>query len=191
MNERAEQGKWNGGAVLGYKSKDKALVIVEEEANIIRHIFNLYINGKGYKAIANQLKKEGYRTKHNGAFAIATVRTIIINPLYAGFIRFNQHVDWTDKRRKRTNPNYILVKGEHERIISAAIWDAAVSMNAMKSQKPAKTFTCHFPLTGLLRCPMCSCVMIGHRSKGIRYYQCSTFHSKGGMQEYPYPCRSS
>lgn len=52
-------------------------------------------------------------------------------------------------------------------------------MNKMKSHKPAKTFTGHFPLTGLLRCPMCGCSMIRHRSKDIRYYQCSTLHSKG------------
>ncbi|NUU77391.1 recombinase family protein [Paenibacillus xylanilyticus] len=62
MNERAKQGKWNGGIVLGYKSVNKQLVTDEKEASLVRYISDLYINGKGYKAIANQLNKEGYKS---------------------------------------------------------------------------------------------------------------------------------
>jgi len=55
-----------------------------------------------------------------------------------------------------------------------------------KASKPAKTFTGHFPLTTLLRCPQCGHGMIGHKikkSKGSReyitYYVCGNFQSKG------------
>ncbi|MBG9775870.1 recombinase zinc beta ribbon domain-containing protein [Brevibacillus laterosporus] len=54
-----------------------------------------------------------------------------------------------------------------------------------KSHKPAKTFTGHFPLTTLLRCPKYGQGMIGHKIKNgknsteyIRYYQCGNFHYK-------------
>ncbi|WP_339847780.1 recombinase family protein [Paenibacillus sp. FSL W7-1088] len=184
MNERAEQGKWNGGIVLGYKSVNKQLIIDEKEATLVRYIFDLYINGKGYKAIANQLNKEGYKTKKNAFFAIPTIRTIIINPLYAGFIRFNQVQNWNERRRAGKNENYTLVQGEHEPIIDLAVWEKAKSMNEMKSHKPTKTFHGHFPLTTLLRCPMCGQGMIGHRTKNstgeyLRYYQCAALRSKG------------
>ncbi|WP_407672963.1 zinc ribbon domain-containing protein [Paenibacillus profundus] len=54
----------------------------------------------------------------------------------------------------------------------------------MKSHKPTKTFHGHFPLTTLLRCPMCGHGIIGHRTKNstgeyIRYYQCASLRSKG------------
>lgn len=117
MNERAEQGKCDGGSVLGYRSENKELIVVEEEAKLVQHIFNLYINRKGYKLIANQLNKEGFKTKKNGAFAIATIRTIVMNPLYAGFIRFNQVEQWEEKRRRGATHNCILSQGEHEAII--------------------------------------------------------------------------
>ncbi|BBI36740.1 zinc ribbon domain-containing protein [Cohnella abietis] len=57
-------------------------------------------------------------------------------------------------------------------------------MNEMKSHKPTKTFHGHFPLTTLLRCPMCGQGMIGHRTKNstgeyISYYQCAALRSKG------------
>jgi site-specific DNA recombinase len=186
MTQRAKEGKWNGGSMLGYTSKNKQLVIVESEAKIVRRIFDLYINGKGYKSIANQLNHEGYKTKHNAGFSTNSVRTILTNPAYAGFIRFNQVEDWNEKRRKGKNENFVLVKGEHQPIIDMDTWNKAQAIFEKKSHKPAKTFTGHFPLTTLLRCPVCGQGMIGHRIKKnkssneyIRYYQCGNFHYKG------------
>jgi len=161
MTQRAKEGKWNGGSMLGYTSTNKQLVIVEHEANIVRHIFDLYISGKGYKAIANQLNHEGYKTKRNKEFSINSVRTIITNPAYAGYIRFNQVENWNEKRRKGKNENYVIVKREHKNIISDDTWEKAQSILESKSHKPAKTFTGHFPLTTLLRCPKCGQGMIG------------------------------
>ncbi|MEM5621503.1 recombinase family protein [Bacillus thuringiensis] len=123
MTQRAKEGKWNGGSMLGYASKDKELIIVEDEANLVRYIFDLYISGKGYKAIANKLNHEGYKTKRNKEFSINSVRTIITNPCYAGFIRFNQVENWNEKRRKGTNKTPVIVKGEHKPIISEDIWE--------------------------------------------------------------------
>lgn len=68
MLARAREGKWNGGRVLGYdledisnqgdKRKHTKLVINEKEAKTVKRIFELYIAGNGYKAIANRVNKE-------------------------------------------------------------------------------------------------------------------------------------
>ncbi|OAJ74712.1 hypothetical protein AYJ08_08110 [Brevibacillus sp. SKDU10] len=58
MTKRAELGLWNGGIVLGYDNVNKELVINESEAMIVRRIFNLRAEGKGYKAITNTLKEK-------------------------------------------------------------------------------------------------------------------------------------
>jgi len=186
MNQRANEGNWNGGSSLGYKSENKQLVIVEDEAFIVRYIFNLYINGKGYKAIANKLNKEGYKTKRGKAFSINSIRTVITNPLYAGFIRFNQVENWSEKRRQGKNEKPMIKEGKHEQIITMDVWNKAQAMFKKKSHKPTKTFLGSFPLTGLLRCPVCGQGMIGHKAKRsnksneyIRYYQCGNFHYKG------------
>lgn len=186
MTQRAREGKWNGGSILGYSSKNKKLVIVENESNLVRYIFDLYISGKGYKAIANQLNHEGYKTKRNVNFSINSIRTIITNPIYAGFIRFNQVENWNEKRRKGKNNNFIFVEGEHKPIITKEIWEKTKRILEQKSHKPTKTFTGHFPLTTLLRCPKCGQGMIGHKIKKsqnskeyYRYYQCGNFHYKG------------
>lgn len=185
MNQRAKEGKWNGGSVLGYSSKEKKLEINDREANLVRHIFNLYIGGKGFKAIANQLNHEGYTTKRNAKFSINSIRQIITNPMYVGYIRFNHYENWNEKRRAGKGQNVILVKGEHQPIISEEIWEKTLVKFEQKSNKPTKVFHGHFPLTTLLRCPKCNQGMIGHRVKDKntneyrRYYQCGDFHYKG------------
>ena len=68
MCAKARAGEWCGGRVLGYdlvqmekqpgaKRTKTKLVINEKEAEAVRFIFNEYGNGKGYKAITNQLNK--------------------------------------------------------------------------------------------------------------------------------------
>ncbi|MCH4825555.1 recombinase family protein [Planococcus halocryophilus] len=186
MTQRAKEGKWNGGSVLGYSSKEKKLVINENEAYIIRYIFDLYVSGKGFKSIANQLNHEGYMTKRKANFSTNSIRQIIMNPIYSGLIRFNQYEDWNVKKREGKSENIVLVKGEHQPIISNEVWEKSQVLFIQRSSKPAKTFTGNFPLTTLLRCPKCGQGMIGHKSKKgknsneyLRYYQCGNFHYKG------------
>lgn len=59
--------RWVGGSILpyGYKRVEKKLEIDEEESKIIERIFNLYLEGKGTQIIANQLNKEGVKTRYN------------------------------------------------------------------------------------------------------------------------------
>ncbi|MGG0755769.1 recombinase family protein [Brevibacillus laterosporus] len=193
MKTRAKKGLWNGGNMLGYKSENKKLVIVEEEAFIVREAFKLYVSGKGFKSIAHEFNRLGYKTKRGQAFSITSIRTIITNPAYAGLIRFNKQQDWNEKRRKGTNPEPIIVVGEHEPIISMETWNKAQELFMLKSSKPTKTFDGHFPLTTLLRCPECGQGLIGHKAKRskksneyIRYYQCGNSHYKGSTV-----CRSN
>ncbi|MCY8974747.1 recombinase family protein [Bacillus atrophaeus] len=121
MLARAKEGSWNGGQVLGYdvvsvpgenrKRKLSTLVINLTEAQTVRKIFDLYVEGNGCKSIANKLNKEGHRTKKNKDFSINGVKTILSNPLYVGFIRYNGRRDLNEKRRNNINPNPVIEKG--------------------------------------------------------------------------------
>ncbi|MGG4413132.1 recombinase family protein, partial [Brevibacillus agri] len=55
MQKRAENGKWNGGIILGYDIVEKQLVINTAESQIVQKIFDLRAEGKGYKFIAHSL----------------------------------------------------------------------------------------------------------------------------------------
>ena len=59
--------RWVGGSILpyGYMRENKQLVVNEDECEIIKLIFNLYLEGKGTQKIANYLNKKGVKTRYN------------------------------------------------------------------------------------------------------------------------------
>lgn len=100
MEKRAEQGYWNGGIVLGYDNVNKQLVINKEEAFLVKRIFELRADGRGYKFIAKNINEEGYRSKKGKLFSICTIKTILENEVYIGKCRWGKRRDWNTKRRK-------------------------------------------------------------------------------------------
>ncbi|MCY8972163.1 recombinase family protein [Bacillus atrophaeus] len=198
MLARAKEGSWNGGQVLGYdvvsvpgenrKRKLSTLVINLTEAQTVRKIFDLYVERNGCKSIANKLNKEGHRTKKNKDFSINGVKTILSNPLYVGFIRYNGRRDWNEKRRNNINPNPVIEKGQHEAIISEETWEKAKNIMASRSGKPNRIHDGEFPLTGIMKCPACGAGMVIGRTtnklkdgtkKVLEYYVCGAWKNKG------------
>lgn len=198
MLARAREGKWNGGRVLGYdledvstegdKRKHTRLVINEKEARTVRRIFELYIAGNGYKAIANCVNKEGHVGKRGKSFSISTVKTILENPVYVGMIRYDVRRNWTDKRRGDINPTPILQQGEHQPIISQLDWEKAQQILKKRSNKPNRVHGGTFPFTGVMKCPQCGAGMVVMRTvnklkdgtrKTLEYYACGAWKNKG------------
>lgn len=199
MLARAREGKWCGNKVLGYdivdvkeslnkKRKETKLVINEKEAEIIRLIFNEYSKGKGYKAITNNLNKQGYKTKRGNDFSVISVKDILANPVYIGKIRYNVRQEWSEKRRKNINPNPILVEGVHDPIIDIELWDKVQKILESKKGKPSRIYDGEYTLTGILKCPVCGAGMVIMRTtnklkdgtkKRIVYYACGNWKNKG------------
>ena len=199
MCAKARSGEWCGGTTpLGYdccpidnpgsKRKRSRLVINEKEAEIVREIYRLCSEGRGYKAIVNRLNQNGYRTKKGNQFAIAQVRDILLNPIYIGKVRYNLRRDWNEKRRKNPNPDPIVVDGVHEPIISKELWEKTRIILESRKGRPGRIYDGEYPLTGLLRCPQCGAGMVMSRTtnvmkdgskKRIVYYTCGAWKNKG------------
>lgn len=195
MWQRSKLGFHNGGKMIGYRSKaiedsrvKSTLVIVPEEAEIVRFIFELYINGKGYKHIAYKLNELNYKTINGNSFNIQAVKTIITNPTYAGKVRFNRYVNHSKKKRKGTDNEFVLVDGNHESIIDVETWEKAKSIFEKKCKYHKKITKGVFLLTGLLKCPVCGSSLVAGRatrkkSDGTKerrlYYQCSRYKNYG------------
>lgn len=74
--------------IFGYR-KDKAkLVIHEEEAKMIRELFEIYSHGEmGFYKISEYFKQKGYKGKNGTPISSQTLRRIIRNPKYKGYYR--------------------------------------------------------------------------------------------------------
>ncbi|WP_110114485.1 recombinase family protein [Bacillus sp. CGMCC 1.16541] len=186
MSQRARIGKFNGGLVLGYETIEKELVIVPEEAETVKLIFTKFVHeGWGTKKIANYLNDIGRRTKKNNPFSVSTVSIILDNPIYKGYIRFNQVIGWEQNRRKGKNPDYILSKGQHKPIIDEETWDKANLIRKQRATGMPRQYSGTFPLTSILKCPQCGAYMTSlygaKRKDGTkkRYYACGMYHNQG------------
>lgn len=199
MCAKARAGEWCGGRVLGYdlvqmekqpgaKRTKTKLVINEKEAEAVRFIFNEYGNGKGYKAITNQLNKIGYKTKLGNNFSVGSIREILTNPVYIGKVRYNVRQNWSEKRRRNINANPIITDGIHEPIIEEGLWDKVQAIMESKKGKPSRIYDGEYPLTGILKCPKCGAGMVISRTtnkladgtkKRIAYYCCGAWKNKG------------
>ncbi|WP_204182307.1 cassette chromosome recombinase CcrC [Mammaliicoccus sciuri] len=198
MNAKARQGEAITGRVLGYKlalnplTQKNELVIDKYEANIVKEIFDLYLNhDKGLKAITTILNQKGYRTINHKPFSVFGVKYILNNPVYKGFVRFNNYQNWSAKRRsgKSGENDVILVKGKHEAIINEEMFDQVHEKLVSKSFKPGRPIGGDFYLRGLIKCPECGNNMVCRRTyyntkkskeRTIkRYYICSLFNRSG------------
>lgn len=188
MKQRAIDGKWNGGKVFGYRSsEDKELVIVEDEAVVIKEIFHLFTDENlGYKKIACTLNSKGLKTMKGTDWSISSIKQIIDNPIYAGYIRWGQYMDWSKKRRQGKKEEYVLSEGTHIPIITKEMWERSRKIRDVRGKQNEKIYDGDYLLSGLIRCPVCGASMISHRTpkkskpgEYYRYYQCSSFFNKG------------
>ncbi|WP_333652527.1 recombinase family protein [Lacrimispora sp.] len=116
----------------GYKKEvqadgKKKIVIVEEEAEMIRLIFDYCKEGYGVRAIGKLLYSHGYRNRQGNEIGEGTIRRIIRNPLVMGTMIMNKvKFDFNTKSAIHTPPGQWLVKEDAvPAIISREDWETA------------------------------------------------------------------
>lgn len=123
---------------FGYNNVDGKMVIIPEEAAIVKEIFAMAINGMGSYVIAKELNKRGICTKKNGKWGSSSVKGLLHNEKYTGDVifqktytddNFNRHTNYGEK-------NMYLYKNHHEAIISHEVFDqAAAAMEQRAKEK--------------------------------------------------------
>jgi DNA invertase Pin-like site-specific DNA recombinase len=82
QEQRAEKGRAPAGVRLtGY---DRHGVIVEDEARVVRKVFDRFLAGESLKGLSALLKAEGVQTRRGGEWHSSSVRTMLMNARYAG-----------------------------------------------------------------------------------------------------------
>jgi site-specific DNA recombinase len=156
------------------------LVIVPEQADRVRQIFQMYVDGDGLTWVAQQLEQRGWRNKrwttHKGtqrggrAFDKTSLYKLLTNVAYTGRVRY----------KKEVHP------GEHEAIISDDLWQRVQGKLEHNGRTGGAMIRNKFGaiLKGLLRCVPCKCLMTPTHStrdgtKRYRYYVCTSAQKRG------------
>ncbi len=80
----------------GYDYNDGKLTINPNEAENVKNIFEMYLNGMGMKKIAEELNSNNIPTKLNKTWGTQTVSLILKNPLYCGYLHWEDYLNPSD-----------------------------------------------------------------------------------------------
>lgn len=156
MKVAGTKGRVLGSIPFGYsKDKDNKFIINEQEAKILKEMFNLYYQGMPLSIIAREFKNKGYKSRNNNDFTPATIKIILSNRNYFGDYFFGKDI----------------YKGVIPIILNPEIVTAVQNkINATKRPVP-KDKGATYILTGKL-IHSCGSPMVGYKSirRGKPYY---------------------
>lgn len=165
MKRSIEKGTVLGNSVItGYKKDKGKLVIVEEEAEMVRKIYEWYATGKiGLEKITHKLYELGYKNKKNDYIHPTTLRRMITNPKYKGFYCTNtvKYLDYKSHKQIRLPQSEWIIydsNGQIPAIVSPELWDKANAVlngrrtNYLNTVSDMKSFQKIYTYSGLLFC---------------------------------------
>jgi len=165
MLERAKKGLCNGGFTpYGYTRQNKKLIPQLKELEIIKSIFEKYLETQSLSAVYKFLKEKGIKNRNGKNFSKTNIAYTLRNVVYIGKIKHNKEI----------------YQGIHEPIISEEIFALAQKIHKEK----LKNFRVYknFLFGGLIKCEKCgstmtSCFTNKHANRKLNryyYYRCTS-----------------
>lgn len=179
-----KKGQVFSKTILGYRIENSTLVVFEEEAEIIKRIFSLYLEGYGSGKIAKILNSEGVKSRLGNHYAQSTIFHILRNQDYTGDLHLQKtyRKDFLVKKPTKNNgeKNSYLVENSHEAIIDRATFEAVqLEIKKRADHQPHSRKNEEHLFSKLIVCAGCGKTLIrGKVSKGYAY-KCPTYRLKG------------
>lgn len=169
IKKRFENGEPWVGNMLGYRLVDRQLVIVPEEAEIVRRIFDEYLSGKGLALIAKQLNAEAIPALGNKKLSRLGLHHILRNEKYAGdmLLQKTYRKDFRTKKNLKNKGEVRMYKVEnsHEPIVSREVFNqtqmeiarrkTVYVRNKGTASNNSAVAKSKYLFTGLLTCGIC------------------------------------
>lgn len=202
IRRRQEDGKWICAAPYGYiVNKQQQFEVVPVEADVIRRIYRMYIDGWGYKRIANALTDEGvptprmsererkvaegedYRRSVKNAWSIVTVQGILDNDFYIGTLRQGkyQRAKINGRDVKRDEVEQIVIENHHQPIIDYRTFATVRALREKRAKYNYRGVKINDNVySGFLECGDCGAPMFALGRRDLKpAYTCGTYHRRG------------
>lgn len=149
----------------GYENQNGHLVVIPDEAEIVREIFQDALSGMGAYKIAKKMEKRNVPTKRGGKWSCSTVSEILENESYMGDLRLQKHFtdDNFKQQKNRGELNQYYITEEHEPIISRETFE---KVRAMIERKRAEEegidkskYQKRYAFSGKIICAECGSTM--------------------------------
>lgn len=198
--ERGHVQSIPSGKFLGYdKDQQGNLIINPAQAEIIRRIYQEFLDGYGTYQIARHLTNEKVPMAYGGKeWCASHIKKVLTNEKMKGDTRFQKtyNADYLTKKRAKNNgelPQYY-IQGSHPGIIDRDTWEC-VQLELERQRRYCQDHhisTYHrsnekHPLSARIICSTCGCtyMLMGSKKKGAegtKYWRCSSFVGKQGTE---------
>lgn len=207
LTYKREQGQFIGSfAPYGYQidPQDKHHLIIDEEtAPHVQRIFEMYVQGSGYRKIVQELNSRGipspsaYKQQTGsryvnsnadagnakGLWTQSTIAAMLRNEMYTGTLvqGKSHHISYKNKKRKKVEKEeWVKVADTHEAIIDKETWERAQERlnSRTRSSRSSQELS---PLSGKVKCAVCGSPMkrnvYYNKARTIQYYglQCAAY----------------
>jgi len=184
-----KQGVSGGLCVYGYKMIDRDLVVIPDEADVVRMIFDDYISGMGTNAIMRKLNDLGIPAKHGGIWYDGRIYDMLRCEKYVGDLVLQKYhcPDHLTKKLEKNDgvlPIYI-IHNNHEPIISREIFQRAQDEmeirkkagRLLQGNQPLQAYQPpqSHPFTGMIICGSCGQHYRRKVAHGKAAWNCGTF----------------
>jgi site-specific DNA recombinase len=153
LREKARQGLLTGSLGWGLVKGEDGIAVPDERAPVVLELFTMYATGNySDKALAEWLHVKGHRTTRGARFTADTVRDMLRNTAYCGYV---------SAQRDQSKA----IKGKHEAIVPEELFDRVQAIRRQRTRtatpgRPSERYV----LRGLARCRRCHGKMQGRSS---------------------------
>ena len=178
-----EEGIPNGFQIYGYDIKKRKITINEDQAAIVREIFNMYSDGIGSITIAKALNKLGIPSPKNSIWHKGEIILILRNEKYIGELMLQKYYS-ENHISKRTLVNNgelkkYYVTENHEPIIEKDIFEKVQRMLDERNEKNPHIQPYDYPFKNMVFCGEC----------GAKYYR-KKVHTGTPSEKFVWKCNS-
>jgi len=187
-----KEGRASTCTMMGYRLRKGSITLIPDEAEIVRQIFGLYLEGYGPQAIANMLTEAGVDSRLESEYWSATTITAMLrNEKYCGDLLLQKTItlDHLEKKQVLNEgqlPQYF-VEDDHEAIIDREVFEAVQEEIRQRAERFSSPKGNTSELTSLVRCGIC-----GHsyhrRTTPCRIIWGCTTYVRRGKKHCPSNC---
>lgn len=174
--EKAKAGEevsaMGNGQTYGYQIVNGKWVVDESQREVVRRMYELYTELHSVRKVRDALNKQGYRNQRGNLFTDENISRIVKNVMHKGWVILNRHHRDFDTKEiiEKSEEEWVIVKNDHEAIVSEELWDAVNDEiqshrnkgNSGTRGKRGGTDS----LSGKMVCSCCGRVLWKHASQG-------------------------
>lgn len=175
--------------IWGYKKDNGKLVIDEEEAKIVRKVFELYSTGRyGIRVLGKELAKLGMFSRDGKVFTFSSIKGMLTNPKYKGYYCGNKttKIDLlSEKVKYKSQDEWVTYKDETGEVVPAIVseelWNKCNAIYKEHSDKMGKgtSYNTKYKYSGKLFCG----------NDGQSYWRTEFRNKVNGVKREAWQCR--